>query len=125
MERRQENLIKFVESISEQIQVLALNIAVAAARMSARKELNIEINSKLSKLVSQATLAVKNMNHVLQAAGAEKTGKNIAENIYSLKNDSEVISHIESSLTAILNDSQKILDMLREEKQKSLEKPGA
>ena len=84
MERRQENLIKFVESISEQIQVLALNIAVAAARMSARKELNIEINSKLSKLVSQATLAVKNMNHVLQAAGAEKTGKNIAENIHSL-----------------------------------------
>jgi hypothetical protein len=45
MERPKNNLVKDIESISEQIQVLALNIAVAAARMAFKKELSQDIKN--------------------------------------------------------------------------------
>lgn len=120
MEEPRENLIKTIESVSEQIQVLALNIAVAAAKMSYRKEIALDVNNKLSQLVNQATLAVKNMGYILQAAKSDRQKKNIMTEDLDIKNDSEVVSNIESSLNAILDDSQKILEMLKKVKQESM-----
>ncbi|MCD6162452.1 MAG: hypothetical protein J7K40_08580 [candidate division Zixibacteria bacterium] len=120
MTEHRENLIKTVESVSEQIQVLALNIAVAAAKMSFRKEIAPDVNNKLGQLVNQATLAVKNMGYILRAAKSERQKKDILTEEMDIKNDSETVSNIENSLNTILNDSQKILEMLKKVKQESL-----
>lgn len=113
------NLVDHIESISEQIQILALNIAVAAAKMSFNKKLEPNVNNKLSQLVNEATLAVKNMTMVVKAAKSEKPKYDILHENQG-KLDAETIEGIETSLQAILNDSQKIMNMLNEVKQKSL-----
>ena len=120
MRENRENLVKTIESVSEQIQILALNIAVAAAKMSFRKELTMEVNNKLSKLVNQATLAVKNMGYVLSAAKSDKSKGGILTDSEGINIDSEMISNIENSLQTILDDSQKIMEMLKKVRQESL-----
>jgi len=116
---KRRNIVEHIESISEQIQILALNIAVAAAKMSSGQRLTPDVNSKLSQLVNQATLAVKNMDMVIRAAKSEKPKQNlISANIGSI--DAEVVDGIETSLKAILDDSQKIMEMLNEVKPKSV-----
>ncbi len=122
MEEKRKNLIGNIESISEQIQILALNIAVAAAKMSYSKKISLDVNSSLSQLVNQATIAVKNMGHILRAARSDKPKDDVFTEGYDIRVDSEMVRNIESSLKAILNDSQKIVDMLNEVKQKSLGK---
>jgi len=120
MRENRENLVKTIESVSEQIQILALNIAVAAAKMSFRKELTMEVNNKLSKLVNQATLAVKNMGYVLSAAKSDKSKGRILTDGEGINIDSEMILNIENSLQTILDDSQKIMEMLKKVRQESL-----
>ena len=120
MRENRENLVETIESVSEQIQILALNIAVAAAKMSFRKELTMEVNNKLSKLVNQATLAVKNMGYVLSAAKSDKSKGGILSDGEGINIDSEMISNIENSLQTILDDSQKIMEMLKKVRQESL-----
>ncbi|MCP4581899.1 MAG: hypothetical protein GY839_09785 [candidate division Zixibacteria bacterium] len=120
MKRTRKNLVDVIESVSEQIQILALNIAVAAAKMSYNKKISTDVNSKLSKLVNQATLAVKNMSHILRAAKSERPKVDVFSEGSNMKIDSEMVEDIESSLKTILNDSQKIMDMLNEVKQKSV-----
>ncbi len=119
MSGKRANLVDHIEAISEQIQILALNIAVAAAKMSFNKKLEPDVNNKLSQLVNEATQAVKNMTMVVKAAKSEKPKYDILrENDGKL--DSETVDGIETSLRAILSDSQKIMAMLNEVKQKSL-----
>lgn len=120
MRGSQRNLVDLIESISEQIQVLALNIAVAAAKMSFNKEITLDVNSKLSQLVNQATTAVKNMSHVLRAARADKPKRDLFADDARSRIDSEIIQNIEHSLQTILDDSQKIMSMLNEVKHRSL-----
>ena len=124
MKKNSENIIKVIESISEQIQVLALNIAVAAAKMSYRNELTLDVNNKLSQLVNQATLTVKNMRYVLKVAGSDKSKQDIFADEFNVKIDSEMVSNIENSLQAILEDSQKIIGILNKVKQESLKDFG-
>lgn len=124
MKENRENLIKTIESVSEQIQILALNIAVAAAKMSFRKELSVDVNSRLSQLVNQATQAVKKMGYVLRAARSDKPKQDILTKDYEINIDSKIVSDIEYSLETILNDSQKIMEMLIKVKQESLENYG-
>jgi len=124
MEEKRENLISFIESVSEQIQILALNIAVVAAKMSYRKELGLEVNNKLSQLVNQVTLAVKNMGYVLRAARTDKPKGDVFTEGYNVKVDPELIENIEIGLNKIMEDSQKIMEMLNKVKQKSLNGSG-
>ena len=119
MADRRSNLVDYIESISEQIQVLALNIAVAAAKMSFNKKLAPEVNTKLSQLVNEATLAVKNMGMVVRAAKSEKPKKDLLTGSTGTL-DSDLVGEIELSLKAILVDSEKIMSMLNEVKQQSL-----
>lgn len=122
MTKEQRNLVTIIESVSEQIQVLALNIAVAAAKMSFKQKISPDVNSKLSQLVNQTTLAVKNMGQVVRAASTEKPKGDILKDNPGSGMDSALISEIEKSLTTILDDSQKIMEMLEEVKQKTLNK---
>lgn len=119
MSRRRENLIEHIESISEQIQILALNIAVAAAKMSFNKKMAPDVNNKLSQLVNQATQAVKSMNIVARAARSDKPKFDILEDGTN-KLDSDTVDSIEISLRTILDDSRKILTMLNDVKQRSI-----
>jgi predicted RND superfamily exporter protein len=119
MDKQHEFLIKTVETVSERIQVLALNIAVAAAKMSYRQQLNLEVNNKLSQLVNQATSAVKNMGQILNAAKTDKAKADFLSDGRDDKADPELVRSIEDALDAIVIDSQKIMDMLNRVKQNS------
>ena len=124
MKENRGNLIKTIESVSEQIQILALNIAVAAAKMSIRRELSGDVNNRLSQLVNQATQAVKNMGYVLRAARSDKPKQDILVKDFEINIDSKIVSDIECSLNSILDDSQKIMEMLEKVKQESLKNYG-
>ena len=119
MDKHHEILIKSVEAISEKIQVLALNIAVAAAKMSYRQQLSLEVNNKLSQLVNQATLAVKNMGQILRAAKTDRVRDDFLSDGADNKVDPELVRGIEIALNSIVDDSQKIMDMLNRVKQSS------
>ena len=119
MDKHHEYLIKTVETVSEKIQVLALNIAVAAAKMSYRQQVGLEVNNKLSQLVNQATLAVKDMSQILRAAKTDKPKANLLGESYENKVDQDLLRGIETALNAIVEDSQKIMDMLNKVKQGS------
>lgn len=119
-----KNLVNVIESISEQIQVLALNIAVAAAKISFKQKLSSDVNGKLSQLVNHATLAVKNMGQVLRAARSDKPKNDILRDNSTSVMDSALINDIESSLSTILSDSQKIMEMLEKVKQKTYNNLG-
>jgi ABC-type phosphate/phosphonate transport system substrate-binding protein len=119
MTENKTNLVGSIESVAEQIQVLALNIAVAAAKLSYRKQLDPDVNDKVSKLVNQATLAVKGMNNMLRAVKHDKPKKNILDRVDNADFDAAKIREMENTLAAILDDSQKIVAMLQKVKQGS------
>jgi len=124
MGEQSEDIIRTVEHVSEQIQVLALNIAVAAAKLSYRKEFSQEVNNKLSRLVEQATKAVKNMRHIVKAARSDRPKEDIFSEGHDLRIDSETVANIEKSMADILDESQKILECLSRIRQESLNKLG-
>lgn len=109
-----DKLLSRIESVSGEIQLLALNIAVAAAKIAHRQELGLEINQGLSQLVNEATQAVKQMNQILSAAGAKK-GKGDRE---STGVNMELLEGIESSMKSIISDSEKITKILASVKKK-------
>ncbi|NLI16950.1 MAG: hypothetical protein GX409_11750 [candidate division Zixibacteria bacterium] len=117
MDRQHEYLIKTVETVSERIQVLALNIAVAAAKMSYRQQLTHEVNARLSQLVNQATQTVKNMGQILKAAKTDKGKPDFLSDAADYKVDPELVLNIENALNSIVDESQKIMDMLNQVKQ--------
>jgi hypothetical protein len=116
MDKQHEFLIKTVETVSERIQVLALNIAVAAAKMSYRQQLTQDVNTRLSQLVNQATQTVKNMGQILKAAKTDKAKPDFLADAADNKVDPELVKNIESALEAIVDESQKIMDMLNQVK---------
>ncbi|OQX92733.1 MAG: hypothetical protein B6D58_01480 [candidate division Zixibacteria bacterium 4484_95] len=124
MEEKKENLIGFIESTSERIQILALNIAVVAAKMSYNKELGLDVNNKLNQLVNQVTLAVKNIGHILRAAKTNKMKNDVFTEGYNVRVNPELVNDIEIGLNKIMEDSQKIMEMLNKVKQKSLDGSG-
>jgi hypothetical protein len=75
----------------------------------------------LSRLVNQATQAVKNMGYILKAARSERPKQDIFANGTDIKVDSAMIADIEESLQFILEDSRKIMQMLDSVKQRSLD----
>jgi len=110
--RSEEDLLKYLESVSGEIQLLALNIAVAAAKIAHRQDLGVELNQRLSQLVNQATQTVKQMNQVLSAAGADKRGKGAPGDGDDKLANGGMLYDIESSMESIINDSEKITNIL-------------
>jgi hypothetical protein len=106
----EESLLKYIEGVSGEIQLLALNIAVAAAKIAHRQDLDDELNQRLSRLVNQATQTVKQINQILSAAGKQNKGS--IPDGESKAIDSELLVNIEGSMASIINDSEKIAGIL-------------
>jgi len=110
--QREENILKYLEGVSGEIQLLALNIAVAAAKIAHRQDLGAELNQRLSQLVNQATQTVKQMNQVLSAAGSEKRRKGAIEEADDKAGADDIFYDIESAMESIINDSERITSIL-------------
>jgi uncharacterized coiled-coil DUF342 family protein len=112
------DLLKYIENVSGEIQLLALNIAVAAAKIAHKQDLGAELNQRLSQLVNQATQTVKQMNQVLSAAGAGRKSKSVNGESDDKAIDKDLIFDIESSMESIINDSEKITVILAQFKKR-------
>jgi hypothetical protein len=109
-ENTNDELLTRLEGVSGEIQLLALNIAVAAAKIAHRQDLGLEVNQRLSQLVNHATQAVKQMNQVLSLAGSSSAHQEAAGESKGF--DHEFISGIENSMESIISDSEKITRIL-------------
>ena len=107
-----ENLLDHMEKVSGQIQLLALNIAVSAAKVAQRKSLGLEVNDRLSQLVNQATNTVKKMNVLLDVAKSEQKPENLNLDDSRAKVNKTNVSELEQSVASIIKDSQKVVDLL-------------
>ena len=101
-----------VENVSEEIQLLALNIAVAAAKMAQKKDPGLEVHHKLSSLVNQTTQAVREMNKIVKAAKSEGVVDHGSMNNGDDSYDHGFIENIEPSLNGIIADSERITTLL-------------
>lgn len=113
-----QRLLDRIEHVSNDIQLLALNIAVAAAKMAQKQQPGLEVHQKLSQLVNLATKTVKHMNQIVTAAKADKeTGTDVSSRDGEQVDD-ELIRNIESAMQAIISDSEKINRLLAGIKQR-------
>jgi len=110
--RGEEELLKYIENVSGEIQLLALNIAVAAAKIAHKQDLGVELNQRLSQLVNQATQTVRQINQIVTAAGAGKKGKGSGPDGEDKLTASDLLYDIESSMESIISDSEKIAKIL-------------
>jgi len=107
----QNEILEHIETVSGEIQLLALNIAVAAAKLAHNNKIEVEVNQNLANLVNQATRAVKHMNQVIDAAKAEKGEQGLlSENKGPV--DQELMAEIESAMSSIIRDSERIVRLL-------------
>lgn len=111
-ENNGRNLLSRMESISEEIQLLALNIAVAAAKLAQKKDPGLEVHHKLSSLVNQTTQAIKQMNKIVKAAKTRGMPTDDQSDVQGIHGDPEFVENIESSLHSIISDSERIARLL-------------
>lgn len=111
-ENGSHRLLNLVEKVSEDIQLLALNIAVAAAKMAQKKDPGLEVHHKLSSLVNQATQAVKQMNKIVRAAKTDDGQRTDIMDQNEFDVDLQFVEDIESSLNGIIADSERITKLL-------------
>ena len=114
-----ESMLKYIESVSSDIQLLALNIAVAAAKLAHKQKIGMEVNQNLSNLVNQATQAVKQMNQVIDVAKADKKSDFALSDNKDEPVDQELIENIEAVMSDIVKDSEKIVRLLAKVKKGS------
>jgi len=108
----QKGILDYIEEVSAEIQLLALNIAVAAAKLAHNNKIGIEVNQNLAHLVNQATQAVKHMNRVIDAAKTDKSAQSILTDVKDEPIDNELIKNIESAMNDIIRDSERIVRLL-------------
>jgi hypothetical protein len=107
---KNDEILGHLEGVSGRIQLLALNIAVAAAKIAHRQDLGLEVNQRLSQLVNEATQAVRQMNHVLGLAGSSSAHGPSKDEDNGF--DPELIQGIETSMESIIADSERITHIL-------------
>lgn len=108
----QKEILDYIETVSGEIQLLALNIAVAAARLAHSNKIGIEVNQNLANLVNQATRAVKQMNQLIDAAKTEKSDRKNLADINNEPSDVDFPGNIDSVMSDIIRDSEKIVRLL-------------
>jgi hypothetical protein len=111
-EKNSDAIIDRIEHVSSEIQLLALNIAVAAAKITHKEAMSPEVNERLSQLVNQATRTVRQMNQILTAAGSKSDANRITSDVEARIVDRNLIDCIESTMEAIISDSDKITHIL-------------
>jgi hypothetical protein len=109
-ENGSDELLSHLEGASGRIQLLALNIAIAAAKITHQRDLGLEVNQRLSQLVNEATQAVRQMNHVLSLAGSNNANRGAKDEDKGF--DPELIQGIENSMESIIADSERIAHIL-------------
>ena len=108
-------VLDYLETVSGEIQLLALNIAVAAAKMAHNNKIESEVNRNLANLVNQATQAVKNLNRIVDAAKMEKDSRGPLD-IKDEPINQELIDNIETAMNDIIRDSRQIIKLLADVK---------
>lgn len=111
-------LLDRIESVSNDIQLLALNIAVAAAKMAQKKDPGLEVHHKLSQLVNQATQTVKHMTQIINAAKTNSASAGVVADRRDVRVDQELIENIEAAMHGIITNSEKITGLLGNLKQR-------
>ncbi len=106
------DLLDRIESVSNDIQLLALNIAVAAAKMAQKKDPGLEVHHKLSQLVNQATQTVKHMTQIINAAKTDDAPGSVIADRRDTRVDQDLIENIEAATQGIIADSEKITSLL-------------
>jgi len=109
-----QNLLEHIENVSGQIQLLALNIAVSAAKVAQRRSLGLEVNDRLSQLVNQATNTVKKMNELLDVAKSEAKTDNLNSGKEGKSVNRDHFQELEKSVSAIIKDSEKVVNLLND-----------
>lgn len=105
-------LLDRIECVSNDIQLLALNIAVAAAKMAQKKDPGLEVHHKLSQLVSRATQTVKHMTQIINAAKTDNAPAGVMADRQDSQVDHNLIESIEAAMQGIIADSEKITSLL-------------
>ena len=111
-------LLNRIECVSNDIQLLALNIAVAAAKMAQKKDPGLEVHHKLSQLINRATQTVKHMTQIINAAKTNNESISIVADRRNVHVDQDLIENIEAAMQAIIADSEKITSLLSNIKQR-------
>ena len=114
----QQKALDYLETGSGEIQLLALNIAVAAAKLAHKNRIGVEVNQNLSNLVNQATRAVKQMNQLIDAARTEKDNRKPYNDTGDSSMDDGLTENIESTMNDIIRDSEKIVRLLADAKKR-------
>lgn len=105
-------LLDRIECVSNDIQLLALNIAVAAAKMAQKKDPGLEVHHKLSQLVNRATQTVKQMTQIINAAKTDNIPTSVIADRRNSRVDRDLIESIEAAMEGIIADSEKITSLL-------------
>ncbi len=105
-------LLDRIECVSNDIQLLALNIAVAAAKMAQKKDPGLEVHHKLSQLVNRATQTVKHMTQIINAAKTDNAPTSVIADRRNSQVDQNLIESIEAAMHGIIADSEKITSLL-------------
>ncbi len=111
-------LLNRIEGVSNDIQLLALNIAVAAAKMAQKKDPGLEVHHKLSQLINRATQTVKHMTQIINAAKTNNGPISIVADRRNINVDQDLIDNIEAAMQGIIADSEKITSLLSNIKQR-------
>lgn len=111
-------LLDRIESVSNDIQLLALNIAVAAAKMAQKKDPGLEVHHKLSQLVNQATQTVKHMTQIINAAKTNNASAGVIADRPDTLVDQNLIENIEAAMHGIIANSERITSLLSNLKQR-------
>ncbi len=111
-------LLNRIECVSNDIQLLALNIAVAAAKMAQKKDPGLEVHHKLSQLINRATQTVKHMTQIINAAKTNNGPISIVADRRNVHVDQDLIENIEAAMQGIIADSEKITSLLSNIKQR-------
>ena len=102
-ERGHEDLIREVEDLTEQVKILALNLALTLAREKKQiKDLTL-LEPEFTKLVNGSVDVIKEISEILRALQSDK----IAESSSTIKGKN--LARIETSLNEILTLSQNVL----------------
>lgn len=100
------NLVSEVQSVAEQVRILALNLAINLARAkNSAKELAF-LEPDFTKLVYGSVEVIKEITAML------KTFENDETMVYAPPTKSGQLDHIETSLNDILNLSHNILEVI-------------
>jgi methyl-accepting chemotaxis protein len=107
-----ENWLGQVESLADEVKILALNLAISLAKSRDQvRELKF-LEPEFTKLINGSVEVIREINSIMKAF------RNEEKMVYSPKKDSRNLDQIESSLNEILGLSHRVLETVSQLKKK-------